>query len=96
MKRIILKTPFFLIMIFAFNFCKDNSVVPPPENEINKPEYNSNSSYSLSLVTSDSENLLELDIKNHLLYQEKFNVHSNLSSKLVSGSLTFNFDEGKE
>ncbi|HOJ06749.1 MAG: hypothetical protein LC124_07130 [Ignavibacteriales bacterium] len=36
-----------------------------------------------------------MDLKNHLLYQEKFNVHSNLSSKLVSGSLTFTFDEGK-
>lgn len=68
---------------------------PPPEIEIDKLGYNSNSSYNLSLVTSDSDNNLELDLNSNLLYQEKFNVRSNLSSKFVSSSLAFTFDQGK-
>lgn len=94
MKKNLLNCVLLVLMALTITSCKEEAfVTPPPESEINKTEYKSNSSYTLSLMTSDSQNSLELDLKNNLLYQEKFNVQSNLSSKLGTGSLTFSFDQ---
>ncbi len=90
MKYLSFKTLLVIITIFAFNFCKEDTIAPPStESELDRILKKSNSASAISLLTSDSENSLEIDLNENLSFKEKFNIQSTLSSKSGNGLLNF-------